>query len=317
MKSVFVLAAAMLCTHAGLAATETKPADPKVTEQRLEEARKRLEQAAREVAELTGSLYADRVRDNVVFLSRNPNRAMLGIGIGRSGDDEVDAGVKVLSVSPGGPAADAGLKAGDIIVELNGNSLKRDQNVSPSEKLLAEMGKLNPGDEVTLRYLREGKSTVVKLKVDKLPQLARRELRMRIPGERAHFDHDFDFDRPEDIFILRGAPIAGLELVPLTPKLAQYFATEKGLLVVRAPRSAAWKLEDGDVLLDIDGRVPSDPRHAFRILGSYQPGEKVTLTVWRQKKKTALAVTVPEREERDSRPPRPPRPPREPSSPPV
>ena len=84
------------------------------------------------------------------------------------------------------------------------------------------------------------------------------------------------------------------ELVPLTPKLGQYFGTEKGLLVVRAPADSRLKLEDGDVIVDIDGRIPSSPVHAFRILGSYQGGEKLTLNVLRQKKKMSFDITIPE-----------------------
>ncbi|HTE39977.1 MAG TPA: hypothetical protein VK629_04055, partial [Steroidobacteraceae bacterium] len=34
--------------------------------------------------------------------------------------------------------------------------------------------------------------------------------------------------------------------------------------------------------------------HAFRILGSYQPGEKLTLNILRQRKKQAITLTVPE-----------------------
>ncbi len=81
-----------------------------------------------------------------------------------------------------------------------------------------------------------------------------------------------------------------LELVALTPKLGQYFGTERGLLVVRA---ADAPLEEGDVLLTIDGRTPENPAHAFRILRSYQPGEKVKLGVLRQRKALTLEATLP------------------------
>jgi len=84
------------------------------------------------------------------------------------------------------------------------------------------------------------------------------------------------------------------ELVPLTPKLGQYFGTEKGLLVVRAPADSRLKLEDGDVIVDIDGRTPANPTHAFRILGSYQAGEQLKLNVLRQKKRVSFEITIPD-----------------------
>ncbi len=84
------------------------------------------------------------------------------------------------------------------------------------------------------------------------------------------------------------------ELVPLTPKLGQYFGAEKGLLVVRAPADSRLKLEDGDVIVDIDGRTPTSPTHAFRILGSYQAGEQLKLGVLRMKKRMTFDVTIPD-----------------------
>ena len=69
----------------------------------------------------------------------------------------------------------------------------------------------------------------------------------------------------------------------------------EGVLVVQAPENDAFKLEDGDVLQAIDGRKPEDGGHALRILRSYKSGEKLNLTVLRQRKPVTLAVTMPER----------------------
>jgi S1-C subfamily serine protease len=84
-----------------------------------------------------------------------------------------------------------------------------------------------------------------------------------------------------------------LELVPVTPKLGAYFGTDHGLLVVRVPEGKGLPLEEGDVLQTIDGRTPDSPGHAFRILQSYQPGEKVKLGVLRQRKQRVLDATIP------------------------
>jgi S1-C subfamily serine protease len=66
-------------------------------------------------------------------------------------------------------------------------------------------------------------------------------------------------------------------------------------LVVRAPADGALQLQDGDVILAIDGREPSSGSHATRILRSYQPGEKLALRIIRQHKNLQLEVTVPDR----------------------
>ena len=106
----------------------------------------------------------------------------------------------------------------------------------------------------------------------------------------------------------------GMKLASITPKLGAYFGTSEGVLVVQAPQDAAFKLEDGDVIQAIDGRKPEDGAHAMRILRSYKAGEKLNLSVLRQRKPLTLAITMPERPEFDGNllapmPPEPPRPP--------
>ena len=63
------------------------------------------------------------------------------------------------AVTPGGPAARAGLQDGDIIVEVDG------QRVTTAEELIVAIRKRVPGDRLTLVYLRGGSrhTTVVTL----------------------------------------------------------------------------------------------------------------------------------------------------------
>lgn len=91
-----------------------------------------------------------------------------------------------------------------------------------------------------------------------------------------------------------GPSVTGLELATVTPTLGRYFGTDKGVLVLRAPRQDAWKLQEGDVILAIDGREPRSGAHASRILRTYQPGENLKLRVMRDRQALELAVAVPE-----------------------
>jgi len=91
----------------------------------------------------------------------------------------------------------------------------------------------------------------------------------------------------------------GMELASVTPKLGAYFGVNDGVLVVKAPESDVFKLEDGDVIQSIDGRKPDDGAHAMRILRSYRSGEKLNLSVLRQRKPVTLATTMPDRPEFD------------------
>jgi hypothetical protein len=101
---------------------------------------------------------------------------------------------------------------------------------------------------------------------------------------------------PRGALLLHG-PVMDMELATLTPQLGRYFGSDKGVLVVRAPADGALKLEDGDVILAIDGRSPSSGSHATRILASYQPGEKITLRIVRMHKTLDVDTTLPARAE--------------------
>jgi putative serine protease PepD len=82
--------------------------------------------------------------------------AYLGVFVG---DATNRAGAKISSVKRGGPAADAGLKSGDVITSFGG------ETIETSSDLTAAVSARKPGDTVTVKYLRDGseKTTSVKL----------------------------------------------------------------------------------------------------------------------------------------------------------
>jgi S1-C subfamily serine protease len=90
-----------------------------------------------------------------------------------------------------------------------------------------------------------------------------------------------------------GLRFHGIEFATLSERLGSYFGVKSGVLVVRAGNNPAFKLQDGDVILAIDGREPNSAQHAGRILRSYQPGEKLTIRVQRDRKAQNLEVTAP------------------------
>jgi serine protease Do len=62
-------------------------------------------------------------------------------------------GVLVQQVQPGGPAEKAGLKSGDIILTIDGRSIK------DGDDLVNEIARRRPGSSARLGYLRDGKQT--------------------------------------------------------------------------------------------------------------------------------------------------------------
>src|SRR5688572_12900358 len=294
-KLIPLVLGALALAGPALAADEPKSKeDEAAIEAKLEAARERLEAAAREVAELSGQLNEPMMREYMKTY-RQP-RAILGINLGDSAEQSKE-GVALDSVSPGGPASDAGLKAGDVLTSVDGKSLRRAADgESGAAILVRHMRSVKPGDKVKLEYLRDGKAQKVEVVTEamdprrfarSMPSVAPIPPVPPLPGEPFTMAYR-GFDGHHGLH--------RMELVTLTPKLGQYFGTDKGVLVVRAPKESELKVEEGDVILDIGGRAPQSGGHALRILRSYQPGEKVVVNILRNRKPMKLEYTMPEAE---------------------
>jgi C-terminal processing protease CtpA/Prc len=70
---------------------------------------------------------------------------------------EADEAVLVTSVDDDGPAAEAGLKAGDVLLKLDG------QDIRSGADLRSALADVEPGQEVALRALRDGKPIDLKV----------------------------------------------------------------------------------------------------------------------------------------------------------
>jgi type II secretory pathway component PulC len=258
-------------------------------EARLEAARARLEEAAREIAELSADMVGDTrivIRDHM-DMAHGPRRVVLGVNIGPVGGPGRD-GVRVQGVTPESAADAAGIRSGDILMSIDGLKLDWAGDTDPQAKLLAKLAEIEPGTRFQVEHRRSDEVLTADV-----------EARERATT----FDFDFDFEELQrslppgaQTFIERFVADrwGDMELVELTPGLGEYFKTEEGVLVVRAPTDATLGLEDGDVILDIAGRKPADARHVVRILRSYEPGEQLVLNVMRQGRKKQLEANIPE-----------------------
>ncbi len=265
-------------------------------EERLKDAQQRMESAAREMAELSLSLSGGHEgvdRQIKVMIMKRP---MLGMAIDmNAGEADAGQGVRVESVSPGGAAEAAGIRANDRVVALNGTALLGNGPKSAPQQLQSIMKAAKSGEPMAVEYRRDGKSFKAQI----------------VPKESVDWGQDLDLPPLPEVFAAEGPDggalrrvmrfrfdksggFGAVEMVDLSPALGSYFGTDKGLLVVRAPSDQRLKLQDGDVLLDIDGRVPGSAAHALQILESYRSGETVHLHVLRQKQRLELSVEVPE-----------------------
>lgn len=247
-------------------------------------------EAAREIAEITSERLPQIRQIEQRFVLYNKPR--LGVTIDSDDKPGPVEGVVINGVTPGSAAADAGLRSGDVITAVNGEALQADSRKAANMRLLDFMSGVEEGDVLELDYLRDGKSGSVQVEPRVVPMDAQfwAQKAPHPPGApRAPVVVEkFDFAFP-----WVGTGLANLELVELNEGLGRYFGTDAGLLVVSAPKSDAFKLQDGDVIQSIDGREPKDVRHAMRILNSYQAGEQLKLGIMRDRKKMTLDVEIP------------------------
>lgn len=260
---------------------------------RMREAEAALADAAHEVAELSRHNLPRAAA--IERIMRTGNRPVLGITIGSGDKEEPVEGVTIRGVSPGGAAEEAGLMAGDVITSINAESLTAATEREANEKLLDFMKGIEEGDELSVEYLRNGRTQTVDISPRSVGgvfafNFGGNDFTMQIPPVAPHLGNR------ENRFVWLGGKsgFGDMEMVKLTERLGSYFGTDEGILIVRAPENEELKLQDGDVIQSIDGRKPKSVNHAMRILASYQSGETVKLEIMRDKRKRTVSIEIPD-----------------------
>ncbi len=168
------------------------------------------------------------------------NRGYLGVMIQPVSQDIADGlglktagGALVDQAEPGTPAAEAGLKSGDVITKLNGQSIK------DAADLTRQVAALKPGDKVELSYLRDGAEKTASL------TLASQNSEQTAKADASQND---------------SAPtLLGVQLAPAKEVAG---AGDQGVAIVGVdPDGAAANkgLATGDVILDVSGKAVSQP----------------------------------------------------------
>ncbi len=190
-------------------------------------------------------------------------RGYLGVGIQPVTDDIAAAlglaknsGEIIGRVEPNGPAAKAGIRAGDVVTKVNGNA------VTPDTTLSYLIANVAPGSTARLDIIRDGKPMSITANVTTRPpedQLA------ATAGNGDDFSADDDGDQGGDQATTPSNAI-GLTVQTLTPAIARQVgvdSTVQGVVVsqVDPASDAGQKLRRGDVISAINGtpvRAPAD-----------------------------------------------------------
>ena len=262
--------------------------------ERMIEAERQLAEAARRVAQLS-TQNLPRIPNVERFEFDFGEKPRLGVTIGGNDEPGPVEGVAILGVTPGGAAADAGLRTGDVITSINSESLSAANSSEAQDRLLDFMNGVEEGDTLDIEYLRNGSVGTVEVE----PRIVEGRAfawvgdGQSFPVPNVHvapeIAREFRFVTP---FV--GNSWGDMELVELNEGLGRYFGTDTGLLVISAPKADAFKLQDGDVIQSIDGREPTSVGHALRILASYQAGEQLELRIMRDKRRQTLNVEMPD-----------------------
>lgn len=265
--------------------------------ERMREAENKLEEAARRVAELSKERL-DSMGEAWKYAFEFSDRPRLGVTIGENRENTPVEGVSVIGVSPGSAAEEAGIRSGDILTSVNGESLSAPSAKEANIRLLDFMDGVEEGDKLEIEYLRGGNVGKVELEPRVVEQHAfawstRPEGAPMPPSPGIHIAPEIVEKFRFRFGGWRGA-FGDMELVELTEGLGRYFGTDSGLLVISAPESNLFQLQEGDVIEKIDGREPSSVNHCMRILGTYEPGEKVVLNIMRDRKRQTIEIEVPD-----------------------
>ncbi len=207
-------------------------------------------------------------------------------------------GVYVDEVTEDGPAAEAGLEAGDVLVAWNGERL---ESVAQLQRLIRETP---PGRTVELTVVREGGRRSVSVELGDRADAAR-ELRVfTMPREREALRGRVREDMRDRLVapaqvhvgILGARPRLGVSIQSLGEQLAEYFGVEDGALVVSvnedSPAEAAG-MRAGDVIIAIDGGDVDDPGDVGRLLYDRDAGP-VEVRVMRDGSERTLTVELEE-----------------------
>ena len=183
------------------------------------------------------------------------------LGIVRGGEMAV-----VTEVTEGSPAAEAGIKTGDIVVAFNGKPVPR------SHDFPSVIADTPPGQKVTLKIIREKKEQTVAVKIGELPDES--DASQQIEAKDAEI---------------------GLRVQRITPEAARRLGmnSTKGVIVVEVqPGSPADQVgvEPADVIREVNQRPVNNVKDFQLALRQGRRGDRILLLVQRGDNAVFFAV---------------------------
>jgi serine protease Do len=173
-------------------------------------------------------------------------------------------GALVAKIEPDSPAAQAGLKVGDVILEFNGNP------IVDAGQLSARIGAAAPGDKASLEIWRNGKATTLNVTIGSATPVEVAGTAGANPSPQAQL---------------------GLALRPLNPEERQQAGVSGGLVVEEAQgRAAEAGIQPGDVVLSVDGTPVQSVAQLRKMVQEHD--NQVALLIQRGDNRLFIPVTL-------------------------
>ncbi|MBN2326160.1 MAG: S41 family peptidase [Candidatus Omnitrophica bacterium] len=208
-------------------------------------------------------LPAEEHRELQRALSGEPDeeKQFYGVGISVDWDTQTDAGVLVVSPLPGTPAERSGIRAGDVIVEVNGEPLNNWDGTT-SDKLEKAINRIKgeKGSEVKLTIRRSGAPEPLEFVLTREPINPELHISKEMLDDEVGYIHLYSFyaHAVDDVLqSLRYLKMAGMKKLILDMRL------NPGGYLDQAVNIADLFLENGDLITFTKGRN-STPRHFYK-----------------------------------------------------
>ncbi len=172
-------------------------------------------------------------------------------------------GIVVQDVTPGGPAAQAGLKSGDAIISVGGKT------VTTGDELVGEVSSHHPGDKLKIGYLRNGKQEEATVTVADRQKLFGAQLGTN--------DDENEEQAPKE-----GKLGITVKPVPTSAAKRLNLQPNQGVVVLDVKPGGfadSIQLGRGDIILEINRQPINDPETFAKIESGLKSGQDVVFVV--------------------------------------
>jgi serine protease Do len=259
----------------------------------------------------------EQVFERFVTAVQAPGGSYLGIGIGEVSSERAKAlklpeerGIEITRVEEDSPAAKAGLKQGDVVLEYNG------QRVEGTEQFVRLVRETPAGRAVKLLINRGGATQTITATVGQhkhQPEVFRwregqgqwqEDLKRNMERLRENLRElrpqtgirIMPPDVPGGLLSWRSG-VLGVEAESLSTQLAEFFGVKEGVLVRSVSKgSAAEKagIKAGDVMVKVDNQKVATPGEVTGAIRSARSKKTFPITVVRNRQETTVNVTIEE-----------------------